>query len=340
MDKIKMIALGCGTLAIALGAGHFIQSGASDPVVEAVEVAPADPITAQVLPEGQVALEEITMTAAAPVPLVAVPTPPAAMPEPEPLPTPEAIPVALDALQPPAAELPQEEAVPAFSCEYLLSAEPFAGAMVTLSLDVTCMPNERFTLHHNGMMFSQVTDESGSAEMLVPALSSNAVFIVAFPNGEGAVATADVTSLGAYERAVMQWKDDAGLALHALEFGAEYGSDGHVSADAPRDAAAAATGNTGFMTRLGDPALPEALLAEVYTFPAGMSGQDGNVALTVEASVTETNCGRDIEAQSLQLNQSGALKVQDVTLAMPECDAVGEFLVLKNLLNDLTLARN
>ncbi|PWE36367.1 hypothetical protein DD563_10605 [Pelagicola sp. LXJ1103] len=230
--------------------------------------------------------------------------------------------------------------MPTFSCEYLLSAEPFAGAMVTLSLDVTCMPNERFTLHHNGMMFSQVTDESGSAEMLVPALSSNAVFIVAFPNGEGAVATAEVTSLGAYERAVVQWKDDLGVALHALEFGADYGTDGHVSADAPRDAAAAATGNTGFMTRLGDSALPEALLAEVYTFPAGMSGQDGDVALNVEAAITEANCGRDIEAQSLQLNQSGVLKVQDVTLAMPDCDAVGEFLVLKNLLNDLTLARN
>lgn len=330
MDKIKMIALGCGTLAIALSAGHFIQSGAQEPVAADI----AAPLDADALPEGQVALEEITLTSALPVP-------PAAFPEPAPLPIPEALPAALELPEAPAADmLPEEEAAPAFSCDYNLSAEPFAGAMVTLSLDVGCMPNERFTMHHNGMMFTQVTDESGSAEMLVPALSSNAVFIVAFPNGEGAVATAEVTTLGNYERAVVQWKDNSGVALHALEFGADYGSDGHVSSQAPRDPAAAATGNTGFLTRLGDPALAEALLAEVYTFPAGMSGQDGEVRLSVEASVTEANCGRDIEAQSLQLGRSGALKVQDVTLAMPGCEAVGEFLVLKNLLNDLTLARN
>jgi hypothetical protein len=55
--------------------------------------------------------------------------------------------------------------------------------------------------------------------------------------------------------------------------------------------------------------------------------------------VSEANCGRELEAQTIATGDAG-LKVQDIVLAMPDCEAVGEFLVLKNLFNDLKIAQN
>ncbi|WP_281967076.1 hypothetical protein [Roseovarius nanhaiticus] len=340
MQKLKMIAMGCGTLALALGAGHFMQSRqAAVPVAQEGGTSQLAGQSGDIMgtrQSGAVQLSSITLTAASP-------ELPATAPTPDVLPQPPAIREA--ALNDPSATtvadaLPTEEPAPSLSCDYTLRADVAPGAMVALSLDAPCAPGERFTMHHNGMMFTQVTDDGGHASMLVPALARNASFIAAFSNGDGAVANAEVESLDIYQRVAVQWQGETGVQLHALEFGADYGGEGHVWSGAARDVAAAAGGDLGFLTRLGDADQPDALMAEVYTFPSQLAGRDGDIALQVEAEVTDVNCNTDIETQALQMQAGGALKVQDVVLMMPECDAVGDFLVLKNLLNDLTIARN
>jgi hypothetical protein len=80
-------------------------------------------------------------------------------------------------------------------------------------------------------------------------------------------------------------------------------------------------------------------MAEIYTFPTANARRGGEVTLRVEAEVSAANCGRDLEAQTIA-TAPGGLKVQDLVLAMPDCTSVGEFLVLKNLFNDLKIARN
>ena len=139
---------------------------------------------------------------------------------------------------------------------------------------------------------------------------------------------------------MVQWIGQSGLQLHARENGADYGEEGHVWAGAARDTAHAALGQGGFLTRLGDARAAEPLLAEVYTFPSGMLQDAAQVALSVEAEVTAENCGKDVEAQTLQVSALGEMRTQDLVLAIPECDARGDFLVLKNLLNDLSIAAN
>ena len=335
MQKIRMFAIGCGTLALALGAGHFMQS-ANQPDTAALSTAPQG-VDAGTAPDDTVELTSITMTST-------LPTPPSDAKAPVELPeSPEGT-VRVAALgddgNTMTDALPGEVIVPSLTCDYTLTADIAPGAMVALSLDAPCAKSERFTLHHNGLMFTQVTDESGHASMLVPALAKSAVFIAAFPNGEGAVANADVESVDFYHRVAVQWQGNSGVQLHALEFGAEMGSDGHVWSAARRDVAAAAGGDRGFMTLLGNVGQSEALMAEVYTFPSRVAGRDGAVALSVEAEVTQANCGRDIEAQALQTRPGSSLIVKELTLAIPECDAIGDFLVLNNLLNDITIARN
>jgi hypothetical protein len=228
----------------------------------------------------------------------------------------------------------------ATACAATLEARPVAAAMVDLTLSVPCERNARVTLHHNGMMVSETTDMNGRLAAQMPALSQTAVYMASFASGRSAMAKAEVTSLDVYDRVVVQWQGPGELQIHALEFGADYGDEGHIWMGAPRDIAAAALGKGGFVTRHGRTMPDQDLRAQVYTFPSGTSATLGDVALTVETEVSGDNCGRQMEGQALQITGGGALGVTDLTVDMPGCEAIGDFLVLKNLLQDLKIARN
>ena len=108
----------------------------------------------------------------------------------------------------------------------------------------------------------------------------------------------------------------------------------------PRDLTAVVGGNGGFLMRLGSGDSEISQTADVYTFPIGNPSQDGVVALSVEAEVNGANCNRVINADTLQIHAGGDIATNTLEIAMPECGATGDFLVLKNLLEDLTIAQN
>lgn len=319
------------TLLIALGIGFVMQAASSEQRAKAAE-APLE-------------VTEITMTAAPATPNLKVamteeaPASPPALADATATPSPAPMPVAADTDAMPApATLDAADAV--LPCGIDMTAQPGPAAMVALSLSATCLPDEKVTFHHNGMMFSELTSPEGTLDIVVPALSEKAVFIASFASGEGAVAQIDVASLKAYDRTVVQWKGNAGLGLHAREFGAAYFEDGHIHADARGTATATASGQGGMLVPLGRADLDAPLLAQVYTFPSQMAKKPGAVSLSVEAEVTAANCGQQVDAQTLEVHQSTDIKVQDLTLFMPECTTIGDFLVLKNLVEDLTIAAN
>ena len=226
------------------------------------------------------------------------------------------------------------------ACAVTAQARAVAAAMVNLSLNATCLPDERMTVHHNGMIFTETTSDTGTLDITVPALAEEAVFIIAFSNGEGAVAQTKVEELEDFDRVVLQWRGQTGFQIHAREFGADYGSNGHIWADAPGDLADAVTGRSGMIVELGNSDVPDALFAEVYSFPKLAASQGGEIVLSVETEVNAMNCGQEIEAQSLEVSAGGRMKTQNLTLSVPDCDAIGNFLVLNNLLQDLKVARN
>ena len=354
MINPRRILTAGGTFACALGVGFIMQNAASsEPVATEVSMggmiatAPVqvveDSFTQVSKGSGQIPEQEftgkltgITLTSAS------IPTPPKMGPQPKRLPTSpvDGAQIAKAALtDQPILKLPPEEPAPAFSCEITMSAKALAAAMAEVTVNAPCLVNERFTLHHSGMMFTEVTDSKGNSRMIVPGLSPNAVFMASFPNGEAAMASVSLDALEFYERAVIQWQGDSGLQLHALEYGAGYDDPGHVWADAAGDFEQMAMGDRGVLTRLGAKDVPNARLAEVYTFPSGAAQKPGDIHLSVEAEITSANCGRDITAQSLEVRKGGTLRARDLELAMPACDATGDFLVLKNMLNDLKIAR-
>ena len=223
-------------------------------------------------------------------------------------------------------------------CSMELTAVEMKLAMVQLDLVAPCNANEVVTVLHDNLSFNTIADEAGMLSVTVPALSEAALFIVSFDSGESAIAETTVPDFASYDRAVLQWQGDMGVELHALEFGASYGEDGHLWGQSKGNFAAAMSGLGGVVTTLGDQSIPQPLMAEVYTFPSGISSQDGVVALSIEAGVTEMNCGRAVTAQTIQVRPNDDAYVTNLSMTMPSCDAIGEYVLLNNVLEDLTLA--
>lgn len=339
-NKTRYITIG-GTFLCALGIGFFMQNTAPRETPASVpdEVSRTEfkPLSKPALPEDVLArisepqpetaaveaeAEEESVSASGET-AHAIDTLQVAALEPEDLPT-----------------LPNEPEMNVTVCDVTANAVADAGAMVRFDVSAPCLPNERAVVHHNGMMFTAVTDGEGQLTSMIPALSETAVVMVEFTSGEGAVAMANVSSLPFYDRVVLQWSGATGFQLHAREYGAGYGSDGHVWSGAARDVSAAALGQGGFVTILGTANTLLPRMAEVYTFPSGTAPREGDIALSVEAEVTAENCGQDIEAQAIELSQNGQPRTQYVTLAVPDCASIGDFLVLNNLVDDLKIAAN
>lgn len=322
MARAKTFLLAGGTAFAAFAVGYVMQYGL--------------PGLGGGAPQLQV--QAITDTAA-PLPRTAslAATPPAATP---PAATPAQPETATEtaAAPEPKAPGPTKTTDSAPDCTVTARTEETAGALVALAVSAPCNPAELMTVHHNGMMFTATTDASGALALDVPALSDPAVFILSFASGAGAVTQTRVSSLDFYDRVALQWQGVAGLELHAREMGADYFAEGHIWRGAPGSVATAARGEGGFLVRLGDPETPEARLAEVYSFPAGTAQIHGDVALSVEAEITAANCGSEIDAQVHEKRAGGGLRVQDLLLAMPGCEAIGDFVVLDDLLRDIEVA--
>ncbi|MBO9476064.1 translocase [Shimia sp. R11_0] len=235
--------------------------------------------------------------------------------------------------------LPAEEHTPRLGCTVSLQTETTAGALVALTALAPCHGGELALIEHAGLRFHVETPQDGSLQLMVPALSETANFSVSYPNGDGAFASAEVESLPFYDRVVLQWQGARGPELHAREFGADYGELGHVWREAPRDLSALAGGAGGFLMRFEAVGMLSAAQAEVYTFPTGLANARGDIAISIETEVTQGNCGQDMALSSMTLHQGNLHAPRELRMQMPDCDAVGEFLLLKNLVEDLTIAQ-
>jgi len=229
----------------------------------------------------------------------------------------------------------------ASSCEATLAASTKAGAMVDVALSAPCNPNERIVVKHAGLEFSDITDRDGAYFVSVPALNNHDAFSVTFANGSSVQAKPVTPSLENYDRVAISWQGGGKMHIHALENGVQFGDAGHVWAGFPGTSdTAGGPVDGGFLTALGNPDVVGPMLAEVYSFPAGRRHEDGAVRLSVEAEVTDATCGKEIIGQTHQISGGGVVDSTQIALTIPACDNIGGFLVLKNLLQDLKIARN
>ena len=330
MNLQRKLSLVVATGAIALGAGHFVQKKASDraalegPPVVVTSVVPvaAGPVDVaeKIAPFQQPALP----AEAAPFPAATTSEQPATIGLAKTDPAPTSTLYTADI-----SNVPPEDTVISADQECGISFDliPQPGAMIGITLLAPCNPDQRVVLQHAGLAVTGRTSASGALFAILPALTQRAQIEATFGSGEKQQASLLISDFAGLQRFAVQWQDKDAFQLHGFENGARYDEPGHISA-----AYTGAVGETGFLTVLGDASVNLPLLAEVFTF-----GPNATAELVLEAAVTEATCGREILGETI-LAKDGTVIVTDLTVAMPACDAVGDILVLKNLLQDMTLA--
>lgn len=228
----------------------------------------------------------------------------------------------------------------AAACERQMMLAPGPVATISLAVDAPCDAHARVVVRHSGLAVTARIGAGGQLDLDLPAFAETAEVAVSFPDGGTISAWAVVPDLALYDRVGVQWQSPDSFQLHAFEFGAEFGTAGHVSATQPRDPGHAERATGGFLMLLGDSQVSRPLLAEVYTFPSARVLRSGTIAIEIEAMVTAEVCGRQILGETLQVSAGRPAILRDLALTMPGCEAEGQFIVLKNALDDLTIAAN
>jgi hypothetical protein len=215
-----------------------------------------------------------------------------------------------------------------------LVAQP--AAMVGVGLVAPCHVSERVVVQQSGLTFTAMTNVTGSLFVDVPALQSDTVVTVVFPDGSRVDQSILMADLSSVRRFAIQWQQDDAFLLHGFEGGAGYGTPGDIWAENTRSASGMLPPSQGFMTLLGDAAAPSPLLAAVYTYPANAATR---ADIVVEAAIDRATCGRELLGQTLA-SSGGRVQLRDLAVTMPDCDAAGGYLVLKNLAPETNIAAN
>lgn len=309
MADIKRKAVrGIAVIAIALGAGQLAQNMTD-------RGAPQQPAKAT-LSQKPKHIETVAATAEVSPPSAAMTTAQATL----------TLPSAPQSVQP--------ESVAENSCPVTFDLSSDENAVLRLTLVSPCHKNERVVLKHAGLAVTAKTTVTGALFSDLPALVTDATVEVLFADGTSASSSIALPEMASLRRFGVQWQAADAFQIHAFEGKAGYGEPGDISSENPHSPLAGVPTSGGFLTRLGDASTDLPLLAEVYTYPA--DGRE-NPDVVVEAAVTPTACGREMLAETLATAGS-RVEINELTVAMPECDAVGDYLVLKNLAPDLNIA--
>jgi hypothetical protein len=307
-------------LLIALGAGHFMQATVAGE--EGVATLGDDPEAAPILKSG-------TNPRKLPVPPAATLTPIRVQPK--------ALPERVTIDPRPNPYVPEDAAFSPYGlpCAPKMTVDLAGAAMLDVTISSPCRPDTKLTVEYADILLDGITNDFGLFTSSIPAMDSSFTVSATLEEGIHLRTDVEVSDASDFARVALIWEGPRVLSLHALEFGADYGDVGHIWSGAPKSPDRAIRGTGGFLTEF----VGEQSSAEIYSFPIGHSPASGVVRLSVEAVVTSENCGREIHAMALQTGPLGGTVTREVALSMPDCESIGEIMQLKNLFQDMRLAR-
>lgn len=331
MDVKRKVAMAAATVALALGVGQLLQYGFGNDTGRTARAERPVAITPLAAGLGNTPAMPTARAATARAPLLSeaalIPVVPKTG-------APEA--AFSTTATPGTATAPLTRALSGDStnCPVSLDLKAAPKAMIDVTLLAPCAAGERIVLRHGGLAITGKTSLTGALFVSLPAMEEDSSVSVLMPDGKEVVEDINLPDLPIYRRIAVQWLDKDNFQLHAFEDGAVYGGKGHISAADPGSSMAGIPSKSGYMTLLGDNSVALPMLAEVYTYPIDFSVP---VEISIEVDVSEATCDRELLGELL-ISEGGTHAATDLTLATPECDAIGDVLVLNNLLPDLKLA--
>jgi len=210
-------------------------------------------------------------------------------------------------------------------CDLSLDLTDAGAGFVDGVLSAPCLPNQDVVIAHAGLVFSGKTMATGAMLFQLPALKSPAQVDVRFSTGETVQAALPMPDAAALQRFAVQWAFADGFDVHAFQRGAEFGAQGHVWRQS-------LGGDNAYLTLLGDSTAAVPLMAQVFTYQNGVQTD-----LLLEAAVTPSSCGQELMADIL-FAAAGDVQKSELTLAMPDCAAIGQFVHIGNLAPPRNLA--
>lgn len=202
-----------------------------------------------------------------------------------------------------------------------LSLAPAPDAFVVIDLNAPCAANAPFELRQGDIGFDAKTDDAGHWTGAVPALEPEARIDAIFLDGPHATAQVVVPGLASLNRVALSWRSDPAPGLHVHEAGLSVGEADHFHAEASR---VAGTSPGGYLTVLGNETRPDARYAQIFSAPAGMT----ELAFEFMAPVTDLTCGTEFEAVSQRSLGGRSEAPVMISIAMPECDAIGDAVIM------------
>lgn len=221
-------------------------------------------------------------------------------------------------------------------CDVTVTTHALPAAIVALDIMAPCRANAVVQIEHASMMLEAETDALGLLTVDIPGFTTPASFTVRFGDGIEETVAAELPDLADFDRIGLAWQGDIGLELHAMEAGAEFGGDGHIWYDAPASAEVALAGEGGFLTEI----TTGTSTVQIYTLPRAMLRNGDDVSLSIDAPITAANCASNVLAHTLRTEAAGPVDAVDLSFTVPGCDAVGDVLVLQNILDSMRLAAN
>jgi hypothetical protein len=245
------------------------------------------------------------------------------------------VPVSQNAIAPSQSPDMPAIAVTQDACAMTLDLLDDGNGMVGGTLVAPCLPSQDMVIAHAGMVFSAKTLASGVLFFKLPALKTPAAVHVRFANGDTVSAQVDIPEAGQMQRLVVQWPYADGFNIHAFENSAGFGSKGHIWLETANTPVGPDQATQGYLTALGDSSVDMPLMVQVYTFAPKTKTE-----IMLEVPVTANTCASEVMGDIISV-QGGISEKTEVTLTMPDCSAIGEFvyLGLPDLSMDLAMAQ-
>lgn len=193
-----------------------------------------------------------------------------------------------------------------------LALQPMPDAMIGVVVVAPCDGGARVALRGTGGGFDMRLPDSGVLSVVVPALARHSEMVVRLPGRKTLRAVVEVPGAEQVSRVALSTPDGRALSLNAYMRG-----EAPVSRTLPGWPNA---GAAGYMTVLGDAALPGAQMLEVYTAP---DKTPAPVRLEVQAELDGRSCGHDLAAEMIRGQRGAITDNAAITMSMPDCPPAG-----------------
>jgi hypothetical protein len=114
---------------------------------------------------------------------------------------------------------------------------------------------------------------------------------------------------------------------------------GHIWRLQPSDFETSRMNGRGFMTMLGDPALENAALAQIYTLPVSAKSKVKIVELNIETLRSDAACGEKMAMRIARKSATSGASSSSLSITLADCGQEDTSLVLKNVLKDMKVAQ-